>query len=341
MTTALQVLEVWNPHELLVPEDSDKDTRSRMGRFWEWLTEAGERWYVPDLAAYRDWLLDAGLAPVSVRAYLATVRGRYQQLLHDNALRQRLYDATPADAGAADRKSFVDEVLKRLENALRPEAAPVRVVKIQDLPDGDHIRLTKAQADALMRAPGVDSLDGLRDTALIALMLCTGIREQEAVSLEVRDLRQRLGDELALHVRDGKGAKARLVPYGELSWVLAIVDRWLEAAGISDGRIFWSFWKGGTLRGPLTRRTVQRIVGGYSVAIEGELVTVRPHDLRRTYARRLYEGGVDLVAIQQNLGHASLQTTLGYIGELDGAARRAPAVYSFDLASLETRAILV
>ena len=62
---------------------------------------------------------------------------------------------------------------------------------------------------------------------------------------------------------------------------------------------------------------------------------VRPHDCRRAYARRLYEAGAELVAMQQNLGHANLETTRGYIGELDSERRRAPAVYTFDLGRLE------
>ena len=81
-------------------------------------------------------------------------------------------------------------------------------------------------------------------------------------------------------------------------------------------------------------RAVQGILASYPVMIGGELCAVRPHDLRRIYARRLYDVGVDLVAIQQNLGHASLKTTLGYIGELDASKRRPPAVYSFDLCKL-------
>ena len=55
-----------------------------------------------------------------------------------------------------------------------------------------------------------------------------------------------------------------------------------------------------------------------------------------SYARRLYEAGFDLVAIQQNLGHADVKTTLGYIGELDAEKRRPPAIYAFDLKSLNT-----
>ena len=47
-----------------------------------------------------------------------------------------------------------------------------------------------------------------------------------AQGLDVGDLRQRLGGELALHVREGKGARERLVPYGDLDWCLAVVDAW-------------------------------------------------------------------------------------------------------------------
>ena len=141
-------------------------------------------------------------------------------------------------------------------------------------------------------------------------------------------------------MREGKGCKERLIPYGELSWVLAIVDRWLAAAGIGSGPVFRGIYKGGRRlrRGRLSVRAIQYILASYPVMVDGELVTVRPHDCRRTYARRLYEAGMDLVAIQQNLGHADVKTTLGYIGTLDAGRRRAPAIYSFDLARLFSQA---
>jgi integrase/recombinase XerD len=212
----------------------------------------------------------------------------------------------------------------------------VRVKVRQDRADDEHLRLTSAQASALMAAPGVRDLLGLRDTAVIALMLCTGVREAELSALEVDDLRQRLGGELALHVRDGKGRKERLIPYGELEWVLAIVDKWLAAVRITAGPVFRGFYKARQkLRpGRLSARAIQYVLAGYPVMIEGALTTARPHDLRRTYARRLYEAGVDLVAIQQNLGHADVKTTLRYIGPLDADRRRAPGVYTFDLGKL-------
>lgn len=65
-----------------------------------------------------------------------------------------------------------------------------------------------------------------------------------------------------------------------------------------------------------------------------------PHDLRRTYARRLYEAGLPLLGIQQNLGHASHTTTERYIGQLDARARRPSDIYRFDLARLERLTLL-
>jgi site-specific recombinase XerD len=84
-------------------------------------------------------------------------------------------------------------------------------------------------------------------------------------------------------------------------------------------------------------RAVNQVLERYPVALTGHTAIVHPHDLRRTYARRLYEAGVDLLAIQQNLGHADSKTTLKYIGVLDVSARRPPALYDFDLSTLKKR----
>ncbi len=311
-----------------------KDAKHRLSRFAAWVADGGRGWHEPDLAAYRDDMLAAGLAPSSVSAHLSTIRERYRAIMRD---RDRFYAiAAERTREPLEQKAAVDEMIVRIGNAIDPKAAPVKVVQSQDVTDSAHLRLTVRQAEALMVAPGVDTLLGLRDTAALALMLCTGIREAELVALDVIDLRQRLGGELALHVREGKGCKQRLIPYGGLEWVLALVDKWLAAAGITSGPVLRGFYRGGQrLRdGRLDVRQVQRIAGRYPVMVDGDLVSARPHDLRRTYARRLYEAGGDLVGIQQNLGHAQQSTTLGYIGTLDVERRKPPAVYSFDLTAL-------
>lgn len=327
---------------LLIPPNASKDTRYRLGKFANWLSSTGRKWYEPDLARYRDELLGAHTSS-TVSAHLSTIRARYQEILRDNAARDALYALTDGPVSRlatsdtpADRKAYVDEILTRLSNAIDPRISAVKQKTSQDKPDSAHLRLTTEQANRLLSLPGVDTLFGLRGTAVIALMLCTGIREAELSTLDVDDLRQTLGGALALHVREGKGCKERLVPYGQLEWVLAIIDKWLEMAEISLGPVFQGFYKGSRkLRpGRLSVRAIEYIVGSYPVMVGGEVVTVRPHDLRRTYARRLYDAGFDLVAIQQNLGHADVKTTLGYIGTLDAEQRKPPAVFTFDLRQL-------
>ncbi len=325
-----------DPLNTLVPGDAGKDARHRLSRYAEWLTGQACPWHKPALAAYRDHLLNAGHTPSTVSAHLSTIRARYADIIRERDLFYAL--AAQRTDDFVERKAIVDESITRIENAIDPRSAPVQLKTVQDQPDTEHVRLTSAQASALMTAPGVDRLASLRDTAVIALMLCTGIREAELSALDVLDLRQRLGGELALHVRKGKGRKERLIPYGELEWVLAILDRWMAAAGIGSAAVFRGFYKGNRrLRaGRLSVRAIQYLLASYPVMVNGTLIAVKPHDLRRTYARRLYEAGVEPVAIQQNLGHTDLKTTLCYIGELDATARRAPAVYEFDLGKLAT-----
>jgi integrase len=331
-----------NPLALLA-SGGDKDKASRLRQFVQWQASEGIQWAAPDLATYRDTMLADGKAPSTAAAHLATIRAAYGELLRDNDVRTALFNSTPEHLSPADRFAMVNEAITRISNATHAAAAPVRVVKHQDRADGAHLRLTSGQAITLLNAPGVASLRGLRDTALMALMLCTGVREAELCGLDAGDLRQEYGGELALHVRDGKGAKARLIPYGELDWCLVIVDHWLRAAGITSGAVFRGFYKGEKRTRPdaLTMRAVQYILAEYPISIGGDLRTVKPHDLRRTYASQQYEAGLDLTAIQQNLGHSDQKTTLGYIGALDGSKRRARATISFDLGRLESQGRLL
>lgn len=310
--------------QILVPEKGDKDMRSRVGKFADWV----EDWRQPDLAAYRDYLLGRGMKPTAVSANLSSVRSRYAELVRDRAL---FYSLVPDDMSMADRKAIVDEIIERLKNAMHPANAKVRVIKVQDVADDDRLRLTVGQANQLMRLPNLKTLDGLRDAAMIVLFLAVGIREAEMANLHVDDLRQSLGGELALRVRDGKGAKQRLIPYGDLDGALVIVEKWLAAAKIRSGYVFRGFTphynelKAGDT--PLTTRQIQRIVGKYPITVNGRVVRCTPHALRRTYARLLYLAGMAIKAIQANMGHEKEETTWRYIGPVETNLRRAKAVY--------------
>jgi site-specific recombinase XerD len=265
--------------------------------------------------------------------HLRTIRSAYRSLLADPALRSWLYaQCDPADPPER-QKARVDEILTRLRDAIHPDAAPVQVPAHQDQPDSVQHRLTREQAEKLQEAPGYETLRGYRDSALLALLLATGIREGELCALDVEDLRQWLKGELALWVREGKGRKSRLVPYGELSECLIVVDAWLREADICAGAVFRGLdWNGHSVKQTrLTPRAVEHILHDYPVVVDAQEVHVTAHDLRRTYAALQYAGGMTIKAIQENLGHSKMETTLAYIGQVDVAERRARAALRFNL----------
>ena len=327
-----------------MPDQPNKDLRSRLNFYIDWLTARRRAWYQPDLQAYRDYLLHdrtrtdkrgnrkpATLSEATALAHLATIRSRYNALLtRSNEARDRLFDLANPDASEAEQQALVNEFFLRIANDVHPASAPVKLVEKQDSADSEHLRLKPYQVSALVQAPGISTLRGLRDTALMTLMVCSGIRAAEAAALRVDDLRQRLGGELSLRVREGKGGKQRLIPYGPLDWCLMYVDAWLRDADINAGPVFRGIRRGGKSVRPrgIGAWTVNDIMNSYPISIDGALCLVKPHDLRRTYARNAYDFGMDLERIRQNLGHTSLQTTQTYIGALDGRDRHPPNMFA-------------
>jgi integrase len=167
--------------------------------------------------------------------------------------------------------------------------------------------------------------------------LTTGARAAELSALQVGDHKAKTEDNaLGLLIRNDKGGQQRLVPYGALEFAIAIVDSWLKHARITGGPIFRGFFRGGqrVRKTTLTVVAIENIVASYPVVVNGETRPVKPHDLRRTNARLAWESGMQPVAIQQNLGPASLDTTLVYIGDLDTSHRQPGAFLTFNLGTL-------
>ena len=334
-------------YAVLMPAQPNKDLRSRLVFFIDWLSQNGREWTNPGLPLYRDYMLTdriridkrgreraAPLSPSTALAHLATIRSRYSDLLNSSEILDDLIDlgdlASPDDDEGREAEENAQRIYLRLQMDMHPATAPVKLVEKQDIADSEHLRLKPYQVSALAQAPGISTLRGLRDTALMTLMVCSGIRAAEAAALQVKDLRQQLGGELSLRVREGKGGKQRLIPYGPLDWCLMYADAWLREADIKAGHVFRGIRRGGkTVRATgIGAWTVNDIMNAYPISIDGALCLVKPHDLRRTYARNAYDFGMDLERIRQNLGHTSLQTTQTYIGELDGRDRHPPNMFS-------------
>lgn len=162
------------------------------------------------------------------------------------------------------------------------------------------------QATALVLAPGAEmSPLPLRDRALLELLYGTGARVSEVCGLDIGDV-----DHGRRVVRVlGKGDKERSVPYGVPAQ--RAIDDWLRLgrpalAGPDSGDALLLGQRGGRLQPTIARR----VVGDYARA--AGLPRTTPHGLRHSAATHLLEGGADLRAVQELLGHASLSSTQIY-----------------------------
>jgi len=309
---------------LFVPNNyTSENQRQRVERYLQWLSTSGHRWQHAPLAAYRDALADDGYAPNTISAYVAGARQRYAELLKDNTLRDALYDLIPGGTGTADRKAIVDEILTRIENGINPSQTRVKTEIIQDYTDQERRWLSSDELQQLLTAPGRQTLIGLRDTALLTLMAYTGLRRNEVVHVEVNDLNATHGGIPALHVRQGKGRKRRIVPYGIFQdRIETAILAWMSNAGVEAGRAFRRIDQHKNIGRQLSVWGLRHIMQQYPLA-DGHVVD--PHDLRRTYAQMLKEMGMAIVDIQANLGHASAATTMKYL-KPDHLQGRVPGV---------------
>ncbi len=167
--------------------------------------------------------------------------------------------------------------------------------------------LSLPEIERLLTAPPEGTAAGLRDRAMLETMYGSGLRVSELMALKCEDvdLRARL-------VRPfGKGGKERQVPLGDgahdtLTAYLASARPLLLAKKPPTPFLFVT-----RQGGPMTRRHFLMLVKAY--AREAGIVrTISPHVLRHSFATHLLSGGADLRAIQEMLGHASVQTTQRY-----------------------------
>jgi len=166
--------------------------------------------------------------------------------------------------------------------------------------------LTVKEVEAMLAAPSADHPLAWRDRALLELGYGAGLRVTELCTLAVHDLL--LGDGLVRVF--GKGGKERLVPIGRkvigpvsiyLNQTRPLLDR-----GRSEGRVLLNA-RGGPLSRVGAWGIIKRVATGAGIARR-----VTPHTLRHSFATHLLEGGADLRAVQEMLGHVDLSTTQIY-----------------------------
>lgn len=109
----------------------------------------------------------------------------------------------------------------------------------------------------------------------------------------------------------GKAGHMRTVPMPD--WVKQVLDDWLNAVGLTSGRVFRRVNRAGRVWGDgMTEKVVWHVVREY--AKKAGIDKLAPHDLRRTCARLCHTAGGELEQIQFLLGHVSIQTTERYLG---------------------------
>jgi site-specific recombinase XerD len=170
--------------------------------------------------------------------------------------------------------------------------------------------LSKEDAQKWLNAPDVKTLKGVRDRALLAVLLGCGLRRAEASILSFSHIVQREGRWAIVDIV-GKRDKIRTVPMP--SWAKVCVDTWQNITHLEDGFVFRRVNKGDNLMGEsITPQAIRDIVAGYAEKLANK--GIAPHDLRRTFAKLAHKGGSPIDQIQLSLGHDSIQTTEKYLG---------------------------
>lgn len=243
------------------------------------------------LRAARAWLADSvarGAARSTVSRHVAALRN-FSAWAHREGL-------APTDAAAALASARADQRLPRVVD--QDEAAAL-------------LECARSRASA-------DDPVSVRDWAILELIYATGIRVSEACSLTTSSI-----DPAALTVRVlGKGDKERTVPFGVPA--RDALDQWTVRArpslAVGTDALFV-----GAKGGPIDPRVVRAMI--HRMCARAGVRDIAPHGLRHSAATHLLQGGADLRAVQEILGHSSLATTQRYThvdaGRLSDVYRRA------------------
>ncbi len=184
---------------------------------------------------------------------------------------------------------------------------PMERVSSPKLKKGLPLVLSVSEVDSILSRPDTSNVLGLRDKSLLELLYACGVRVSELLGLKVSDL---FFNEEMIRVF-GKGSKERLVPVGRsaVKWVKEYLIKsrpMLEKKHKSENFLFLN--KRGT---KLSRMGIWKIVDKY-IKDAGIKKKIHPHTFRHSFATHLLEGGADLRAVQEMLGHADISTTQIY-----------------------------
>ncbi len=266
--------------------------------------------------AFRAYLRDeTNASPHTIKAYETDVR-QLAAFLATRATRLARADvdgvrAYLASLAGTQRKSSISRKLAALKHFFRwcARTGTRRDDPAAQLtgPKREHYLPPHLSVDEMFRVldgVGGASPTALRDRAMLELLYSSGLRVSELVALDWEDFDRRAEVVRVL----GKGRKERIVPVGTVALdALETYRRRWPAPPRRDGDAVFLNARGGRL----TVRSVARIVARHTAAA-GTRAHASPHAFRHSFATHLLNGGADLRAIQELLGHARLSTTQRY-----------------------------
>jgi len=212
-----------------------------------------------------------------------------------------------------ERGTLDTETYQRIRS-IRPPAGS-RLPAGRDIDAGE--RLALMQTTARDRTPA-----GVRDAAILAMLIATGMRRAELCALRTNDVDLQSGKLRVI----GKGDKERTVYLR--NGALRYLRDWLAVRGDGPGPIFCRINKAGRIfpERALSTTAMHKIIK--KRAAEAGLRDISPHDFRRTYAGELLDAGQDIATVAALLGHASVETTARYDRRGERAKEAAAACIS-------------
>ena len=240
-------------------------------------------------------LIEKELAPATINQRLAAVR-RLAQEAADNGL---------------------------LEASVASASSKVHGLRLHGVRIGRW--LTAAGALELLGTQDSDSVKEKRDRAVVAVLIGCALRRSEVAAVSIEQFRM-VEDRWVIADLVGKHGRIRTVAVP--LWAKAAVDEWSLVGSILAGRLFRRITKCGEVTGKgFSAQAVYDIVLEHARKVDPN---VRPHDMRRTFARLAHEGHAPIEQLSMTLGHASIATTERYV-----AAKQHFRVAPCDLLNLD------
>lgn len=331
-------MKIWNRLLYLLPSENDrksKDLRNRAKLFISWAIKNGLSLEQAKLAAYRLYLLQQGYSLSSVKAHLSTIRGWMNSLIKNGQLSENILQTLPSDLSLDEQQRLVAQTIGQVREALETE----KEVRKQTQPSVQNLNLSDEEVGELIRALRFDTLSQSRDSSTIAVLVTTGLRKEELVNLKCKDLHHMQAGSRAIYVSPGVGRTERYIPIqDDALWMFDIVETWLSAAGIKEGPVFRGVYKSGNMlrEGKLSVSAVERLLANYPIAVRGQILTLKPLDLRHAYASHLFRSGkTNFETLKQYLGVKTNTTVLDYLGHAVNQDYRLYIPYEFDLSRLK------